>query len=431
MHSHHSVWRQRVSRGVLTATAALLLSAGALAKDLPTAKPEDVGLSSERLARIEQAMKLAGEQQRVAGGVAIVARHGRVVYNKAFGMADIEAKRPMRTDDMFRLYSMTKPVISVALLTLYEQGKFQLTDPLEKFIPGFKDVKVFVRLDESGKMILEEPRRKPTVQDAFRHTPGLVSGLGPGPVNARYRELGLLMEQIKSLRQEVEAMATVPLEYHPGERWVYGLGHDVQAYLVEHFSGMPLDRYLKQTLFDPLGMKDTAYGIPKDRAARFANNYEPGPDGRLKARETATTGMYTRFDRVPLGTIGLSSTAMDYLRFAQMLLNGGELDGVRILGKKTVELLRQNHLPETVRATTSQYAPNASGYGLGFSVALSAAAEGNLVSPGSFGWSGAATTKFYIDPAEDMVAVFFAQKWPYDDYLLNEFQTLLYQSIVK
>ena len=212
---------------------------------------------------------------------------------------------------------------------------------------------------------------------------------------------------------------------------MYGLGHDVQAYLVEYFSGMPLDRYLKQRLFDPLGMKDTVYGIPKDRAARFVNNYEPGEGGKLKARETSTTGMYTRFDKIPLGTIGLSSTAMDYLRFAQMLLNGGELDGNRILGKKTVELLSQNHLPEKVGATSSQYAPNASGYGLGFSVALSAAAEGNMISPGSFGWSGAATTKFYIDPAENLVAVFFAQRWPYDEHLLNEFQTLLYQSIVR
>jgi CubicO group peptidase (beta-lactamase class C family) len=426
MHSH--LYSSRVA---LVAAAAMLCSLSTPARDMPTATPEDVGLSSERLTRIETAMKLAQDRQRLAGGVAIIARNGRVVYNKAFGMADVEAKRPMRTDDMFRLYSMTKPVISVALLTLYEEGKFQLTDPLEKFIPGFKDVKVFVRQDENGKMILEEPRRKPTVQDAFRHTLGLVSGLGPGPINAQYRERGLLMEQIKSLRQEVEAIATVPLEYHPGERWLYGLGHDVQAYLVEYFSGMPLDRYLAQRLFEPLGMKDTVYGIPKDRAVRFANNYEPGPDGKLKVRESATSGMYTRFNSVPLGTIGLSSTAMDYLRFAQMLLNGGELDGVRILGKKTVELLRQNHLPDAVRATTSQYAPNASGYGLGFSVALSAAAEGNLVSPGSFGWSGAATTKFYIDPVENLVAVFFAQKWPYDDYLLNEFQTLLYQSIVK
>jgi CubicO group peptidase (beta-lactamase class C family) len=424
--------RERGHLGSMLALfAALLWSVALLARDLPSARPEDVGLSSERLARIDRAMQASIEQQRIAGAVAIVARHGRIAYHKAFGMADVAANRPMRTDDMFRLYSMTKPVVSVALLTLYEQGKFQLTDPLEKYIPGFRDAKVFVRLDASGKMIVEEPRRKPTVQDAFRHTPGLVSGLGPGPVNARYRELGLLMEQIQSVRQEVETLATVPLEYHPGERWVYGLGHDVQAYLVEHFSGMPLDRYLKETLFDPLGMKDTVYGIPRDLAPRFANNYEPAEGGTLKVRETSTAGLYTRFDKIPLGTIGLSSTAMDYLRFAQMLLNGGELDGVRVLSRKTVELLRQNHLPENIKATASQYAPNASGYGLGFSVTLSAAAEGNLDSPGAFGWSGAATTKFYIDPAEDLVAVVLAQRWPFDDRLLNEFQTLLYQSIVQ
>ena len=417
---------------VLSALFAILLwSVPLLAADMPSAKPEDVGLSTERLARIDRAIEASISQQRIAGAVAIIARHGKVAYHKAFGMADIDARRPMRTDDLFRLYSMTKPVVSVALLTLYEENKFQLTDPLEKFIPGFRNTKVFVRMDENGKMVLEEPRRKPTIQDAFRHTPGLVSGLGRGPINERYRELGLVMERIRSVRQEVETLATIPLEYHPGERWNYGLAHDVQAYLVEYFSGMPLDRYLKERVFDPLGMKDTGYGVPRNLAPRFANNYEPSAGGALQVRESATTGMYTRFDKVPLGTVGLSSTAMDYIRFAQMLLNGGELNGVRVLGKKTVELLRQNHLPEPVKATASEYAPNASGYGLGFAVTLSAAAEGNLGSPGAFGWSGAATTKFYIDPAEDMVAVFFSQRWPYDALLLNEFQTLLYQSIVR
>lgn len=416
--------RRRFSARLLIVALAALSCSVSLAKDLPRGKPEAVGISSERLQRIDRMIDAAIERQHIAGAVAIIARDGRVVYEKAFGKADLESGRPARLDDMYRLYSMTKPVISVALLTLYEEGKFQLTDPLENYIPAFKNPTVFVRLDESGRMITEAARRKPTIQDALRHTLGLASGLGPGPVNARYRELGLLMEKIESLKQEVEALGTVPLEYQPGERWLYGLGHDVQAYLVEYFSGMPLDQYLKQRLFDPLGMKDTVYGVPADRAARFVNNYEPGEDGKLKARETATTGMYTRFDKVPLGTVGLSSTAMDYLRFAQMLLNGGELDGVRILGKKTVELLRQNHLPPGVLA-------NRSGYGLGFSVTLDAALEGNLGSPGSFGWSGAATTRFYIDPAENLVAVFFTQRWPYDDRLLNEFQTLLYQSLVR
>jgi CubicO group peptidase (beta-lactamase class C family) len=413
--------------GAFAMLVALLCNASVFAKDFPSTKPEAVGMSSERLARIDKAMQAAIDQQRIAGAVIIIARHGRVAYNKAFGMADKEVGRAMRTDDMFRLYSMTKPAVSVALLTLYEEGKFQLNDPLERFIPAFKDVKVFVRIDESGKMVLEEARRKPTVQDVFRHTSGLASGLGRGPVNERYRELGLLMGQITSVRQEVEALATVPLEYQPGERWLYGLSHDVQAYLVEYFSGMPLDRYLKQRVFDPLRMKDTAYGIPPDRAARFANSYGPDKDGKLEVRETATTGTYSRFNTIPLGTLGLSSTAMDFVRFGQMLLNGGELDGTRVLGKKTVELLRQNHLPENVRMSPA----NASGYGLGFSVALSAAAQGNMISPGTFGWSGAATTKFYIDPVEDMVAVFFAQRSPSDDRVMNEFQTLMYQSIVR
>lgn len=410
-------------RGILATLAALLWCAAASAGQSTTAAPEDVGMSSERLDRIDQAIDDAVAQGLIAGAAAVIARRGEIVYSRAFGYADLEAERPMRTDSMFRLYSMTKPVVSVALLTLYEEGHFQLTDPLEQYIPGFRDVQVMAGTDDSGEMVLEPARRPPTIQDAFRHTVGLASGLGPGPVNALYRERGLLMEDVTSLPQLAEAISTAPLEHHPGERWLYGLEHDIQAYLVEHFSGMPLDRYLEERLFVPLGMSETVFGIPAELASRFAHSYEPVPGEGLTVHETDTTGLYTRFDSLALGTIGLSSTPADFLRFAQMLLNGGELDGARILAPKTVELLSQNHLPEGVLA-------NASGYGLGFSVALSAAAEGNLVSPGSFGWSGAATTRFYIDPEEDLVAVYMAQRWPYDARTLNQFQTLLYQSII-
>jgi CubicO group peptidase (beta-lactamase class C family) len=408
---------------LLLATTLLALAKTLSAKDLPTVKPEEVGLSSDRLARLDAVMQEVVDQKKVAGIVALVIRHGKVAHFNTYGMADIEAGRPMRKDDMFRLYSMTKPVVSAALLMLYEEGKFQLTDPLEKYIPSFKNTKVFVDVDQNGEMILEDPKRKPTIQDALRHTCGLAAGLGPGPVNERYRELGLTIDKLESLRQEVEALGTVPFLYQPGERWVYGLGHDVQAYLVEYFSGMPLDQFLKQKMFNPLGMKETVYGIPADLAPRFAVSYRPGKNGELKIGETATTGVYTRFTTRPFGTFGLSSTAMDYARYALMLLNGGELHGVRVLGKKTVELMRQNHLPEGMLAYGT-------GYGLGVSVTLNPATEGNLNSVGSFGWSGAATTKYYIDPAEDMVAVICSQHMPYNIDLLNQFQTLVYQSIV-
>lgn len=407
----------------LVVLGAFLWSVTATAEQHTTAEPADVGMSAERLARIDRSIDEAIARGELAGATAVIARRGEIVYSRAFGYADVEAERPMRTDSMFRLYSMTKPVVSVALLVLYEEGLFQLTDPLEQYIPGFRDVQVLAGTDADGEMILEPARRPPTVQDAMRHTVGLASGLGPGPVNARYRELGLLMEDVTSLSGLAESIATAPLEHHPGERWLYGLEHDIQAYLVEHFSGMALDRFLEERLFGPLGMSETVFGIPAALAPRFAHSYEPVPGEGLTLHETDTTGLYTRFESLALGTIGLSSTPSDFLRFASMLLNGGELDGTRILAPKTVELLRQNHLPEGVLAAQS-------GYGLGFSVALSAAAEGNLVSPGTFGWSGAATTRFYIDPEEELVAVFMAQRWPYDDRTLNLFQTLMYQAII-
>jgi CubicO group peptidase (beta-lactamase class C family) len=420
--------RAALSR-LLWFVAAGVCAARAFAVDLPAARPEEVGFAADRLARIDAAMQQAVAQRRVAGVVALVVRRGRVAHYAAYGCADIGSNRRLRRDDMFRIYSMTKPVVSVALLMLYEEGKFQLADPLEKYLPSFKNVKVLAGADDSGRMLLEEPRRKPTIHDTFRHTAGLASGLGAGPVNERYRELGLTIDKLESLRQEVEALGTVPLLFHPGERWVYGLNHDVQAYLVEYFSGMALDEFLEARLFAPLGMEDTVFGIPGDRAARFATSYARGAEGLLDVGETATTGPYTRFTSRPFGTFGLSSTAMDYARFAQMLLAGGELDGVRILGSKTVELMRQNHLPPGVM-TVPPFAPPGSGYGLGVSVTLDPAAEGNLDSRGSFGWSGASTTKFYVDPAEQLVAVIMAQQTPFDNALLDQFQTLVYQAIV-
>ncbi|MDX1562652.1 MAG: serine hydrolase domain-containing protein, partial [Gammaproteobacteria bacterium] len=286
------------------------------------------GLSPARLAVLDEAIQAEVERGRVAGMVVAIARHGRVVHNKAYGYANRESGEAMTTDHLFRLYSMTKPVASVALLTLYEQGHFQLTDPLDRYIPGFRDLQVFAGLDDDGDMILKAPARRPTIQDAFRHTLGLASGLGQHPVDAIYREQGLAMERLESLSAEIEKLGQVPLVYEPGERWLYGLGHDVQAYLVEHFSGMPYGEYLQQAIFDPLGMHDTMFGVPEEHARRFARVYEPDGDGGLHPE--AVDG-YARYTDHHFGTLSLSSSTDDYLTFARMLLNGGELNGVRIL----------------------------------------------------------------------------------------------------
>jgi len=413
------------SRGVFLAAAiAALVCVTGRAADLPTATPETVGMSSARLSRLDAALQADIAAGRLPGIVVAVSRRGSVVYQKAFGFANVETHQPMRADAVFRLYSMTKPVASVGLLTLYEQGKFRLTDPLERYLPQFANVKVYKGVDAGGKPILAEPSRKPTIQDAFRHTLGLASGLGRSPVDALYREAGLGMAQLDSLAQEMDRLGTVPLLYDPGERWVYGLGHDVQARLIEVLSGTGYAQYLQQTIFDPLGMQATAFGVPAKLKPRFPLVYSAGRDGTL-APDTADA--YARYTDHHFATLSLSGSASDYLRFAQMLLNGGELDGVRILGTKTVELMRQNHLPSNIPSIAGS--PGV-GWGLGVSVTLDAPTAGRLNSAGSFGWSGAATTTFSVDPKEKLTYVIMAQLMPNDTALMQRVETLIYQAIV-
>ena len=418
---------------ILLAFAALaLLAAGpAAAEDLPTATPAEVGLAAERLDRLDSFIERAVAEERIPGAVVLIARNGRVAHHQAYGFADREAGRPMDNDAVFRIYSMTKPVVSAALLTLYEEGKFQLDDPLELYIPEFKGVKVFVGLEADGALMLEEPKRKPTIHDAFRHTLGVSAGGGPDPVSRLYREKGLTVGEVDSLRHQMELLGGMPLVFHPGERWLYGFGHDVQAYLVEHFSGMSLDRYLERRLFAPLDMSDTGYAVGRAKPTRVAAiaGADETPPANLAIDMRPST--YDSFADKPMGTLGLWSTAMDYARFGQMLLNGGELDGRRLLGRKTVELMTQNHLPENIGTLAEYGGQPGVGYGLGVSVALDPAVEGNLDSPGAFGWTGAATTRFIVDPKEQLVAVFMAQQWPYDARLLAEFQTLVYQALAR
>jgi CubicO group peptidase (beta-lactamase class C family) len=404
---------------------AVLVSTTMTAADLPTAAPESVGMSASRLARLDAALQADVTAGKVPGIVVAVARRGKVVYQKAFGVANRETREPLRTNAMFRLYSMTKPVASVALLSLYEQAKFRLTDPLDQYLPQFANVKVYKGTDGSGKAILAAPARKPTIQDAFRHTLGLASGLGRSPVDEMYREAGISMGQLDSLAQEMDKLGTVPLLYDPGERWVYGLGHDVQARLVEVFSGMRYADYLQRTIFEPLGMRDTAFGVPPALKSRFPLVYSARPDGTLAAD---TADAYARYTDHHFGTLSLSGTAPDYLRFAQMLLNHGELDGVRVLGRKTVELMRQNHLPPNIPSIAA--GSTATGYGLGVSVTLDVPALGRPNSVGSFGWSGAATTTFSVDPQETLAYVIMAQLMPNDTALMQRVETLIYQAIV-
>ena len=387
--------------------------------------PEVAGISLERLQRLDALLEREIAAGRLSGMIVAVARHGEVIQRN-YGYMDLESREPMRRDAMFRLYSMTKPIASVALLTLYEQGLFQLTDPLDKYIPQFAALKVYAGKDATGRPLLEAPQRKPTIQDAFRHTLGLSSGLGNSDVDALYREAGLGMFELDSLRQEIDRLATVPLRYSPGEQWVYGLGHDVQAYLVEHFSGMPYADYVRTAILEPLGMRHTAFGVPPAMKGDFATVYDRNAAGQLVPD---TADRYARFTEHAFGTLSLSGSAPDYLRFARMLLNGGELDGVRILGRKTVELMAQNHLPPDIPSIAGN-GPAATGYGLGVSVTLDTAALGRPGSVGAFGWGGAATTTFTVNPAEDMAIVIMSQVMPNDGDLLQKVETLVYQALI-
>jgi len=390
------------------------------------ARPESVGVSAERLAALDAGIQAAVDEGKIAGLVVGIARRGEVVHTKAYGYANLERKDDMRTDSLFRLYSMTKPVASVALLQLYEKGLFQLNDPLEMYIPSFANLKVYAGQDANGQMRLEDMKRKPTVLDAFRHTLGLASGVGQHPMDLLYREHGLGMGNLESLSEEMQKLGGVPLRYQPGEEWVYGLGHDVQAYLVEYFSGMSYPDYLQENIFDPLDMNDTMFGVPPRVADRFATVYGNNQDGGLQAQEGDA---YARYTDHAFGTLSLSGSVPDYLRFAQMLLQKGELDGERILGRKTVEMMARNWLPDTIPSINGN-GPAASGWGLGLSVIIDDLAHGRMGSVGSFGWSGAATTFFTVDPEEELTFVIMGQKMPNDVSVRDKVENLIYQTLI-
>ena len=414
------------ARAILLTTFVLaaLASAALLSKDAPSAKPEDVGLSSERLARMDKFIHGYVDAGRTPGVVTLIARHGKVVHVDAYGKADLASGRATRADDIFRMYSMTKPITSVALLMLYEEGRFQLTDPLSRFFPAFADVKVLTGMSPTGGMLLDSPKRPITIQDVFRHSAGFTYGFfGASPVDKMYQDVNVFATDLDGLMAKLPKL---PLLYQPGEQWVYSVAHDVQAALVEKLSGQKFDDYVRQRIFTPLGMSDSMFKIPADKKARVPALYAVGRDGKL-AVDTNPLGGANYGDQV-FGGYSISTTAADYATFGQMLLQKGQLNGVRILGPKTVELMATNHLPAAALANGG-VGPG-TGYGLGVSVLMNPAQKGNVGSVGEFGWSGAASTHVLIDPKEDLVAIYCTQLMGGDFAIRAEFATLLYQSIV-
>jgi len=407
----------QVHRSIRIFSWALLLVVGAVqaqsaATKIALVKPEKVGYSSAALKDLDAAMQGIVDKGHLAGVVTLLARHGEVVQHKAYGLQDIESKTPMKLDSIVRIYSMTKPIAGAALMMLYEEGKWQPSDPIAKHIPEFANLKVYVGADKDGKPILEAPRHAPTMGELMAHNAGFTYGLfGSSPVDKMYQADNPL--DAPSLQAFIDKMAKLPLLYHPGERWVYSVSVDIQGYLVEKLSGKPFPQFLQERIFDPLSMKDTAFLVPKDKLARVATLY--GWDAAKSAlaaqpREPRISEM----PGLPSGGGGLYSTAADYLRFAQMMANNGELNGTRLLKPSTVALMRTNKLNDQTLNSKSgigsvRLQPGL-GFGYDFAVLNDPAVVKSPQGKATFWWWGIAGTWFWIDPTNDVVFIGMIQR---------------------
>ena len=382
------------------------------AVSLTLVKPESVGFSSERLEHLHAVMQEAVDKKQIAGIVTILARHGKVVDYRTYGQRDMESSAPMTKDAIFRDYSMTKPVTGVAMMILYEQGKWLPSDPISKYIPEFAHLKVYKGVDADGKMILVDPDHAPTMRELMTHTAGFTYGyFGSTPVDAMYRESQPL--QSANLQEMIDKLAKLPLLYQPGKGWTYSVSMDIEGYIVEKLSGQTLPDFFAKNIFTPLGMKDAGFYVPEAKWSRFATNYTNTPDGALTPQPVGALGgrvrAYSTQPTMPSGGGGMVSTAEDYFRFAEMLAHGGELNGARILAPASVKLMSSNHVPLSL--LTGEFGIGLQimrpGFGYGYNCAVVYdPAEANLPEgKGTFFWDGAAGTWFWIDPTNDVVFV--------------------------
>lgn len=408
-------------------SSVLLVSSWGVAAPVKTVKPETVGMSSERLENLTNRFQALLDDEKTGGFQILVSRRGKVVLYENLGMANVEAEIPISEETLFRMYSMTKPVIGVAMMMLYEEGHYSLGDPLSMHIPEFADLKVYADENDDGSLILEEPEREPTLQDLLRHTAGFTYGFfSETPVDKQYRDQGILGYD-DTLQMLIDKLAGTPLLYQPGTRWHYSVAVDIQGYLIEKWTGMTVGEFLAERLFEPLEMDQTMAWVTPDNAGLLAEVYTHDDEGNR-----------VRFDgdqmldhlRAPIGFSGgaqLVSTGDDYWRFAQMLLNGGELNGQRILSPRTVEMMASDRLPDEVE-------PPEPGFGFGFNVGvITDATRGDVsVSNGEYFWGGLATTVFWIDPEEEMVAILLTQYLPWQgQYYDDLFHRLVRAAIIE
>ena len=439
----------RISTRALFLCVVLALPLTVWAGDPSMAAPEDLGLSAERLERIGETMQAYVDNGEIVGAMGLIARHGKVAYIKTWGKRDRESGAPMTNDTIFRIYSMSKPITSVAVMMLYEEGHFLLQDPVAKYLPELAEMRVAI-FDESevapATFNLPDPDEDPadaqpssisvdtvpaersiTVQDLLRHTSGLTYGFfGNSPVDKIYMEQGILVRDA-NIADTVRKLGSIPLKYQPGTTWEYSVSIDVLGRLVEVLSGMAFDDFLTERIFGPLGMKDTGFFVPEEKLDRFAQMYTRDEQGQLEPSHPQMSRNYVKDPALFSGGGGLVSTAGDYLRFCQMMLNGGELDGARLLSRKTIELMTVDHLGDIYNGRR----PTGYGFGLGFAVAQDLARIGIPTSIGEYNWGGAAGTKFWIDPKEDLIGIFMVQILPHTNLTYGtEFKIQAYQAIV-
>ena len=396
-------------------------------RDLARVAPEAIGMSSDRLERLDSAMQGLVDDGLLAGITTMISRQGKIAHFGTFGHQNIEDGVEMSEDTIFRIYSMTKPITGVALMILYEEGKFRLSDPVHRYIPEFEGLVVAKEDGPNGQPITEPADHPMTIRELMAHTAGLSYGIfSQSQVDALYNEANVL-DNNSTLKDMIDKLSKIPLRQQPGSMWHYSVAVDVQGYLVEVLSGQNFDEFLNERVFGPLGMNDTAFHVAADKADRFSQVYTHDADGNLMAQE----GFGGRRDYLDppaflSGGGGLVSTTMDYMRFSQMLLNGGELDGVRILAPSTVKLMHLNHLPRDLK----EMSPG-TGFGLDFAVVLDpVAADG--ISKGEYYWGGAAGTWFWIDPKEDLVFVGMIQHFgPRRPDVRSLSRRLTYQAILE
>ncbi|MCK4958642.1 MAG: beta-lactamase family protein [Planctomycetes bacterium] len=400
----------------------LLLSAGfvflacscpGFAVELSVSSPEDVGLSSEKLAVATSSVQALIDNEKITGASIIVARKGKIALFETLGMMDRKAEKPMRPDTIFRIYSMTKPVTSVAVMMLYEQNKLKLDDPVSKYIPQFKELKVYAK---SGKHDSQVHRM--SVRDLLRHTSGLTYGFfGNTAVDKMYRSSNVLGRK-SSLEDMINKLSKIPLLHQPRTKWHYSVSTDVLGYLVQEVSGQSLDEFFSRNIFEPLDMTDTAFYVPKEKTDRLAASYSPKGGGGLKLVDDPAKSQYLTEPGLFSGGGGLVSTARDYLRFSQMLLNKGQLDGKRLLRSKTVEMMTTDQLPDSVKRTRGE------GFGLGFYVQP----DSGKFPQGEYGWGGAASTHFWISPKDDLIVIALSQHQPFSSQLQKAVKSTIYDS---